>query len=107
MNWLKEINAFYAQQLRQPLSPKAVVVYHYLMYCASKCFWSWPLEMRLDALSGACNISRSAAKLARDELKNAGILHIDPGVGSRSAKYTIMSCIYDPEAVTKDVAKKG
>jgi len=92
-SWFKENDAFYRSQALRPVSAKAQVLWHYLMYRANGAFWQFPLRLSEHELSGGTQLSLSSVKRARGELALAGYLCYEPGDRGHAAAYRLKSCV--------------
>lgn len=80
---------YWRRMERDPLTPKAQSMYQYLLYRANLAFWEFPVRVRMTAIEDACHISRTAAKEARGELTDRGLIFWEPGGGNAAARYWI------------------
>ncbi|MFA1820146.1 DnaD domain-containing protein [Virgibacillus oceani] len=74
MNYIKEINAFYDQVERNPLSASAVTLWHTLMHINNKARWVETFTVAAPVIRMKSGLKESSFKRARTELKEKGYI---------------------------------
>lgn len=88
-SWIDLLNEFYVYNEAEPLSPKAVSLYMYILYRFNRAYWREPICIRMTTLADATAQSYRSAINARAELVGAGFLWYESRGGSASACYTL------------------
>lgn len=86
MNYIVELNAFYASLLTRPLSSEAQALWNVLMHLFNRAGWPSGLTLTASTLLGFLGYSYATLSRARIELVAAGLLIHRPRPG-RSAPY--------------------
>lgn len=86
MNYIVELNAFYASLLTRPLSSEAQALWGVLMHLFNRAGWPPQLTVSASTLLGLLGYSYTTLSRARSELVAAGLLIHTPRPG-RSAPY--------------------
>lgn len=86
MNYIAELNAFYASLLTRPLSSEAQSLWGVLMHLFNRAGWPTELTLAASTLLGLLGYSYATLSRARSELVAARLLIHTPRPG-RSAPY--------------------
>lgn len=86
MNYIAELNSFYARLLVRPLSSEAQALWCVLMHLFNRAGWPPRLTVTASTLLGLLGYSYTTLSRARSELVAAGLLIHTPRPG-RSAPY--------------------
>ena len=91
MNYLKEILAFYDHLETNPLSTKAIALWHALIHTNNKAAWIDKFTVATITLSAKTGLSDRSVRNARKELTEKGYIKFDSRSGNQSAVYQIVS----------------
>ena len=95
MNYIAEINAFYAKQAAAPLAANTQALWHLMMNISNRAGWPRTVIIPESVLTGTLGISHGAFIQARKELIQAGlILHIQRP-GRQAPVYLIKTIAYN------------
>ncbi|MBR5272400.1 MAG: hypothetical protein IKU25_03275 [Clostridia bacterium] len=101
INYLVEIRAFYEFLERNPLSHKAIALWHGLMYLWNQSFWREDFTPAMGSISTRCGMGKNAILSARDELITAGILKVEEQGKRQFTRYTLVPFCADFETLYK------
>ena len=90
MNYIQEINAFYARVETNPLSGSAVCLWHTLMHVNNRAHWVDEFTVAASVLCSKSGLASSTFKRARTELKEKGYIQVTSR-GTKAPIYRIMS----------------
>ena len=79
MNYITELNAFYARLLVRPLSSEAQALWNVLLHLFNRAGWPPQLTVAASTLLGFLGYSYATLSRARSELVAAGLLVADRG----------------------------
>ncbi|MEN6565787.1 MAG: hypothetical protein ABFC57_05760 [Veillonellales bacterium] len=91
MNYIAELNGFYARLLTQPLSSDAQALWGVLMHLCNRAGWPERFTVASSTLLGLLGYSYSALSRARTELAEAGIITHTPRPGRLAPYYMLHS----------------
>lgn len=91
MNYIVEINAFYAWLITNPISSDAQSLWHALMHVNNKCAWARTFTVANGTLLGMLGFSQSQLSRCRAELVGAGRIKHIPRPGGQCPIYAIIS----------------
>ncbi len=97
MNYIKEINAFYDHQEREPLSGAAVALWHALMHMNNKTRWKNTFTAPGSVLRNKAGLTESSFKRARTELEELKYIEVESRGRGRAPIYTMHSLIMEME----------
>ena len=89
MNYITELNAFYAQLLTRPLSSEAQALWSVLMHLFNRAGWPLRLTIAASTLLGFLGYSYTTLSRARGELVAAGLLLHTPRPGRLAPYYEL------------------
>lgn len=95
MNYIKEINAFYHHQEREPLSGSAVALWYALMHMNNKTRWKNTFTSPGSVLQNKAGISASSFKRARTELVEAGYIEVASQGRNKAPIYKMRSLVVE------------
>ncbi len=90
MNYIREINAFYAHLSTNEVSSRAILVWNALMQISNRNMWRTHLNIPMTALMNLTSLSRSSVYRALDELMALDRVQIKSRRGNRSAHYILL-----------------
>lgn len=90
MNYIQEINAFYARVETNPLSGSAVCLWHTLMHVNNRAHWVEEFTVAASVLCSKSGLASSTFKRARTELKEKGYIKVTSR-GTRAPIYQMVS----------------
>lgn len=96
MNYITEMNSFYARLLTQPLSSDAQALWGVLMHLCNRAGWPPSFTVASSTLLGLLGYSYSALSRARIELVEAKIITHTPRPGRLAPYYTLHSLCSKP-----------
>ena len=91
VNYIVELNGFYARLLTQPLSSDAQALWGVLMHLCNRAGWPPHFTVASSTLLGLLGYSYSALSRARTELVEAGLITHTPRPGRLAPYYTLHS----------------
>ncbi len=97
MNYIKEINAFYDHQEREPLSGSAVALWYALMHMNNKTRWKNTFTAPGSALRNKAGLSATSFKQARAELEELKYIDVESRGKGRAPIYTMHSLVIEME----------
>lgn len=101
MNFLREILAFERRMRQHPLPMSAQLLWYKLMDLDNRLFWQEWITLDNDKLAELLGSSNKTARIARDQLVEAGYLQYQRGAKKRPNKYKLSSVLaLDALAVT-------
>ncbi|WP_371360855.1 hypothetical protein [Sporomusa malonica] len=103
MNYIMELNSFYARLLTQPLTSDAQALWGVLMHLCNRAGWPPHFTVASSTLLGMLGYSYSALSRARTELVEAGLIMHIPRPGRLAPYYVLHSLCGKP--VDKPVDK--
>jgi hypothetical protein len=103
VNYITELNGFYARLLTQPLSSDAQALWGVLMHLCNRAGWPPHFTVASSTLLGLLGYSYSALSRARTELVEFGFITHTPRPGRLAPYYTLHS--FCGKAVDKPVDK--
>jgi DnaD/phage-associated family protein len=105
MNFILQLNAFYAWLQANSLSPMAKLLYYTLLQINNSCCWiSW-FQRTNTSLCGLIGISENTLKAARNELKVKGLIDFKSGNRKNDpTKYHIIE-LYNSKLVSNNDTK--
>jgi hypothetical protein len=103
MNYITELNCFYARLLIKPLSSDAQALWGVLMHLCNRAGWPPQFTVAGSTLLGLLGFSYSALSRARAELVEAGLITHTPRPGRLAPYYRLHSFCGKP--VDKPVDK--
>ena len=89
MNYIVELNSFYAQLLVRPLSSEAQALWGVLMHLFNRAGWPLRLTVAASTLLGFLGYSYTTLSRARSELVAAGLLIHTPRPGRLAPYYEL------------------
>ena len=89
MNYIVELNSFYAQLLVRPLSSEAQALWGVLMHLFNRAGWPLRLPVAASTLLGFLGYSYTTLSRARSELVAAGLLIHTPRPGRLAPYYEL------------------
>ena len=89
MNYIVELNSFYAQLLVRPLSSEAQALWGVLMHLFDRAGWPLRLTVAASTLLGFLGYSYTTLSRARSELVAAGLLIHTPRPGRLAPYYEL------------------
>lgn len=89
MNYIAELNAFYASLLTRPLSSEAQALWGILMHLFNRAGWPPQLTVPASTLLGLLGYSYTTLSRARSELVAAGLLTHTPRPGRSAPHYEL------------------
>ena len=89
MNYIVELNSFYAQLLVRPLSSEAQALWGVLMHLFNRACWPLRLTVAASTLLGFLGYSYTTLSRARSELVAAGLLIHTPRPGRLAPYYEL------------------
>lgn len=89
MNYIVELNAFYAILLTRPLSSEAQALWGVLMHLFNRAGWPPQLTVSASTLLGLLGYSYTTLSRARGELVSAGLLIHTPRPGRLAPYYEL------------------
>ena len=89
MNYIVELNSFYAQLLVRPLSSEAQALWGVLMHLFNRAGWPLRLTVSASTLLGFLGYSYTTLSRARSELVAAGLLIHTPRPGRLAPYYEL------------------
>ena len=89
MNYIVELNSFYAQLLVRPLSSEAQALWGVLMHLFNRAGWPLRLTVAASTLLGFLGYSYTTLSRARSELVAAGLLIHTPRPGRLAPYYDL------------------
>ena len=92
MNYIKEINAFYNELEKTPLTASAIALWYALMHMCNKFGWPKEFPVAVGTLSLKSGLSERSVSNARNELKTKGYISFKSRGGNKAALYQI-SCL--------------
>ncbi|MCG5102580.1 DnaD domain protein [Oceanobacillus alkalisoli] len=95
MNYIKEINAFYDHQEREPLSGSAVALWYALMHMNNKTRWRNAFTSPGSVLQNKAGLSASSFKRARTELVDAGYIEVASQGRNKAPIYKMRSLVVE------------
>ncbi|MCF3942604.1 DnaD domain-containing protein [Oceanobacillus alkalisoli] len=95
MNYIKEINAFYDHQEREPLSGSAVALWYALMHMNNKTRWKNTFTSPGSVLQNKAGLSASSFKRARTELVDAGYIEVASQGRNKAPIYKMRSLVVE------------
>src|SRR5690625_4018750 len=90
MNYIQEINAFYARVETKPLSGSAVCLWQTLMHVNNRAHWVDEFTVAASVLCGKSGLASSTFKRARTELKEKGYIQVTSR-GTKAPIYQVVS----------------
>ena len=107
MNYIAELNSFYARLLTRPLSSEAQALWGVLMHLFNRAGWPPRLTLAASTLLGFLGYSYATLSRARNELVAAGLLVHTPRPGRLAPYYELqpMSCKTVDKSVDNPVDK--
>lgn len=90
MNYIQEINAFYARVETNPVSGSAANLWHTLMHVNNRAHWVKEFTVAASVLCGKSGLAPSTFKRARTELKEKGYIKVTSR-GTKAPMYQIVS----------------
>jgi len=102
MNYIQEINAFYARVETNPLSGSAVCLWHTLMHVNNRAHWVEEFTVAASVLCSKSGLASSTFKRARTELKEKGYIKVTSR-GTKAPIYRVVSLCEG--AVEQDVSE--
>src|SRR5699024_2616493 len=90
MNYIQEINAFYARVETNPLSGSAVCLWHTLMHVNNRAHWGEEFSVAASVLCSKSGLASSTFKRARTELKEKGYIKVTSR-GTKAPIYRVVS----------------
>ena len=103
MNYIAEMNGFYARLPTRPLSSDAQALWCVLMHLCNRCGWPGEFCVAAKTLQGLLGFSYSSLSRSRSELVQAGLIEHLPQSGRRAPHYRLRSLAI--QCVDKDVDK--
>ena len=91
MNYITELNAFYARLLVRPLSSEAQALWNVLLHLFNRAGWPPPLTVAASTLLGFLGYSYATLSRARSELVAAGLLVHTPRPGRLAPYYELQA----------------
>ena len=91
MNYIAEINAFYAWQVQNPISANAQALWHRLMSYCNAFNWADDFTITNGRLVEDLGISRQELDRVRNVLCQKGIIEYEKGNGNQCGTYKIIS----------------
>lgn len=89
MNYIAELNSFYARLLTRPLSSEAQALWGVLMHLFNRAGWPPRLTLAASTLLGFLGYSYATLSRARNELVAAGLLVHTPRPGRLAPYYEL------------------
>ena len=89
MNYIRQINLFYAYMQNKPLTASAQALYFRLLHHLNLASWRSPIAVSELTLRGELQLNHRAFLKARDELKNLNYITHIPQLGRKPALYII------------------
>lgn len=90
MNYITELNCFYARLLTQPLSSDAQALWGVLMHLCNRAGWPPQFTVASSTLLGMLGYSYSALSRARTELVETGLIMHTPRPGRLAPYYALV-----------------
>ena len=101
MNYIVELNSFYARLLTRPLSSEAQALWNLLMHLYNRAGWPPRLTVAASTLLGFLGYSYATLSRARSELVAAGLLIHMPRPGRLAPYYELQP--FNGKTVDKSV----
>jgi hypothetical protein len=90
MNYIRELNAFYAWLETNSISDSAIVLWHALMYTCNKAGWITEFAVAISTLESRTGLKKGAIIRARQRLKQLNRIDSRSREGQLSAVYSII-----------------
>lgn len=108
VNYLIEIKAFYEFLERNPLSHKAISLWHGLMYLWNQSFWREDFTPAMGSISTRCGMGKKSVLSAREELVESGLLIIEEQGKRKFTRYVLVPfCVHSEPLYKQNKIKQN